>query len=910
MASGGGPALSGEAQAAVEYRGGNLQIVAGAGTGKTEVVAQRVAALLAEGVSPGSIVAFTFTEKAANELKGRIELRVQERLGAAAADRLTRLFVGTIHGYCLRLLQEEVPGYDVYEVLDDHGVAALLSREAYKLELRDLDEKKRLYAAIKRFLRNLQVVECELLDPEVISPPFGNKLRSYIETLDRYRVLPYGQLIVRAVKALEGEELRTRIHKRLRHLIVDEYQDVNKAQVELIKRLKGPEVDLCVVGDDQQAIYQWRGSDANFIIEFSKEFAPVKTFHLLTNRRSRPCLVDLANGFAEAIPERIEKRLNPARPDSDGQEVCLWRAGTEAEEAERIAELIAELHEQRQIRYREIAILVRGKVAFQELRKQLSKKRIPVQVAGRTGLFEEDEAVLLGKTVAWVAGVKWPEQSGRRRKVKKGELVEEYAELFDLQGAEKERLAGFLDGWKAEVRGNLRPPDLLEDYYELLERLEVKKWDPTDEFLVGRLGTLARFSALLKDFESVWRRAWTDPDASGKQRGRKAETYRLYKDLASYIINYASGAYEGFDGVAEERIEAVALMTVHRAKGLEWPVVFLPSLTKKRFAPKNGEEEWLVPPELFNAKRYEGGDADERRLFYVAITRARDWLSLSCHKQVTKRRVKPSPYFEEIASIVGESKPIVSLSIEQVAAQEGKQLVSYSALALFLECPFAFRFREHLGFQPRFATELGYGRAVHAVLRALADRVRESGQLPSEDDLERLVQDRFYLPYAAGPEYRTLLETAKRLIKEYCESYSDDLYRAWDVDRPFELRLDSITVTGTADVIVDQGDGAAEKLAILDYKTSTNSTVDYHLQLQVYASAAKREGLEVSEAILHDLKEAKRVRVPIDDRSLEQAEQRAKDAADQIRRRWFKPRPALSRCKRCEVRTLCSDAEH
>jgi DNA helicase-2/ATP-dependent DNA helicase PcrA len=111
-------------------------------------------------------------------------------------------------------------------------------------------------------------------------------------------------------------------------------------------------------------------------------------------------------------------------------------------------------------------------------------------------------------------------------------------------------------------------------------------------------------------------------------------------------------------------------------------------------------------------------------------------------------------------------------------------------------------------------------------------------------------------------------------------------------------------------VIVDQGDGVAEKLAIVDYKTSTNSTVDYHLQLQVYASAAKREGLEVSEAILHDLKEAKRVRVPIDDRSLEQAEQRAKDAADRIRRRRFKPRPALSRCRRCEVRTLCSDAEH
>ena len=294
------------------------------------MVSQRVVDLLAEGLPAESIVAFTFTERAAEELKNRIAHRVEDRLGTAALDRLSGLFVGTIHAFCFRLLQQRVPRYETYDVLDDNQLTAFLSREANRLGMRQLDPSNRLFASIAAFLKSVDVVENELLDPAAMPDPFGSVLRAYYETLDHYRLLTYGQQVVRAVRELERPELAAEIHARLRHLIVDEYQDVNPAQERLIELLTGPQVELCVVGDDQQAIYQWRGSDVSNIVTFPDRYPSVATFEITTNRRSRPQIIEVANQFARTIPERIEKTMAPHRPPGVGPEpeVVVWSAPT------------------------------------------------------------------------------------------------------------------------------------------------------------------------------------------------------------------------------------------------------------------------------------------------------------------------------------------------------------------------------------------------------------------------------------------------------------------------------------------------------------------------------------------------------------------------------------------------------
>jgi DNA helicase-2/ATP-dependent DNA helicase PcrA len=165
------PVLEGEALAAVNHRGSHVQIIASAGSGKTEVVSQRVAALLAEGVPPSAIVAFTFTERAAEELKNRISLRVEQRIGPDALDVIGGLSIGTIHAYCFRFLQQRVPRYETYDVLDENQLNALVAREGNRLGIKNLGQGG-FFANIRAFLRAIDVIENELLDPDVMPDPF------------------------------------------------------------------------------------------------------------------------------------------------------------------------------------------------------------------------------------------------------------------------------------------------------------------------------------------------------------------------------------------------------------------------------------------------------------------------------------------------------------------------------------------------------------------------------------------------------------------------------------------------------------------------------------------------------------------------------------------------------------------
>ena len=249
----------------------------------------------------------------------------QTRLGRDALDRLNGFFVGTIHSYCFRLLQQHVPKYETYDVLDENQLAAFVSREARRLNVRQFDPRNRLFASIRTFLRSVEVVDNELLDLDSLPDDFRIVLENYYATLARYRLFTYGQQIRAAVEELQRPDVASGVHETLRFLIVDEYQDVNPAQEELIRRLAGPDTELCVVGDDDQAIYQWRGSDVNNIVTFASRYEPVTTFEITTNRRSRPEIIEAANGFAQSIPNRLAKEMNPTRPtEGASPRVVVW----------------------------------------------------------------------------------------------------------------------------------------------------------------------------------------------------------------------------------------------------------------------------------------------------------------------------------------------------------------------------------------------------------------------------------------------------------------------------------------------------------------------------------------------------------------------------------------------------------
>lgn len=906
------PQLKGDALKAVKHRGTHMQIIAAAGSGKTEVVSQRVADLLADGVEPRGIVAFTFTERAAEELKHRIAQRVEARLGRASLDLLVGLFVGTIHSFCFQLLQRYVPRYETYDVVDENQFTALLSREAQRLGVRDLDPRHRLFAGIETFARSVDVVENELIDPDTVPGRFGEILRDYLDMLERYRLMTYGQQIVRAVTALQDPSVAAAVHADLRHLIVDEYQDVNPAQERLIELLVAAGAELCVVGDDDQAIYQWRGSDVGNIVRFKQRYSDVAEFTITTNRRSRPEIIDSANAFARSMPNRLRKQMKADRPASPkGKSVVCWSADTAADEAGWIAQMILDLHDDHGVAYRDMAVLVRGRASYPALIDAFSTFGIPVQPGGRTGLFDAPEAVLLGQTVCWLADIEWRSGYGGSEDIGENDLLDGFRDLFGIEGRGRVDLRTPLRAWKQHAHQDRKPSDLVGEFYELCDVLQVREWDTDDPMNVSRLGTLARFTMLLTDYETVRRRARPDGAVPGEQVGGQDRGPWHYKNLAIHIINYAQGAYEGFDGEPDVDLDAVDLITVHRAKGLEWPVVFVPAMTANRFpSSKTGSvQDWQLPRSMFNAPRYEGSDADERRLFYVAITRARDFVSISRHDRVTKARTRPSPYSDEVeAHRCAPDKVRFPTVDPRHADEEVPVALSFSELSQYLSCGMEYRLRGLLGFQPRLAPELGYGKAVHHMLRAVADHTRETGRVPSAREIDRMLDERFFLPTANKVAHREMKEAARKLIGDYVSQHRDDLFRVWESERPFELRLDGVTISGRADVILDHEGGVPTGLAILDYKTSTRGGSNHDLQLQIYASAGRRESLDVRGAYVHDLKNVSRSAVPVDDAALGAAEQLVVDAAAQLRERAFTAAPSR-KCRSCEVRTVCGSAE-
>ncbi|MDA8061789.1 MAG: PD-(D/E)XK nuclease family protein [Actinomycetota bacterium] len=224
-------------------------------------------------------------------------------------------------------------------------------------------------------------------------------------------------------------------------------------------------------------------------------------------------------------------------------------------------------------------------------------------------------------------------------------------------------------------------------------------------------------------------------------------------------------------------------------------------------------------------------------------------------------------------------------------------------------CGMAFRLRNLVGLQPRLAPELGYGKAVHHGMRAVAEATRDSGQMPGPSEIDAILDASFFLPTANRLLHRQLKDAARRLVTTYAAEHPDDLRRVWEVERPFELHLDGVTLAGRADVILDHEDGVPTALAIVDYKTSTaNEPAHYDLQLQVYADAGRREGLDVRGAYVHDLDTTSREPVPTTPADLASAEQIVTTAAARIRARDYTPDPGR-RCRTCEVRAVCSSAQ-
>ena len=523
-------------------------------------------------------------------------------------------------------------------------------------------------------------------------------------------------------------------------------------------------------------------------------------------------------------------------------------------------------------------------------------------------MFDQPEAELFGRTLCWLVEYEWrvSRYGWQTEPMDDAGLLQQFAALFGLAPEAVGQLEARLRRWKADVDDERRPANLVRNYYEVLSLLDVEHWDLDDPIVVNRMGTLARCSQLLADYEAANRRSRPSPEAPGEQRGARDRGRKYYEWLARYVQNWARGAYESFEGEEDVDLDAVALLTVHKAKGLEWPLVFVPALTDGRFPSRRigKPREWLIPRKLFDASRYEGTDDDERRLFYVALTRARDFLSLSTFQRI-RNSYSPSPYLLEVTAGQALGYAPGEPPVPEPRREEDVETLetSFSELAAFSECGLSYRLRGTIGFQPPLVPEIGYGRAVHHILRLLAEHVRTSGAVPDAASLDELFDRSFYLPAANRPAHRQLKAQARRLIDRYISDWGDDLHRVWAVERPFSLHFGDATIEGRADVILDEA-GDEERLSIVDYKTAADAHERHAFQLRVYTEAGRREGLAVERAFVHDLRGASRHEVGVGAPAISEARAEARMLLDQLRAREFVARPGPP-CARCDVGLLC-----
>lgn len=633
--------LNPQQREAVLHQGGPLLIVAGAGSGKTRVLTNRIAYLLATGrARAGEVIAITFTNKAAAEMRERVEHLV----GPAAG----RMWVSTFHSACVRILRREAAtlglrsSFSIYDSADSQRLLTLVAREL------DLDPKR--YPA-KALASKISSLKDELVDPETFAATSGGGAANDFDTalaqvytryqarLKQAHALDFDDLIMTTVQLLQGfPAVAEHYRRRFRHVLVDEYQDTNHAQYVLVRELVGssrgivddstdmelPRGELTVVGDADQSIYAFRGASIRNILEFEVDYPDARTILLEQNYRSTQTILSAANAVISRNPGRENKRL--WTDSGAGAQIVAYVADTEHEEARFVAEEIDRLGDAEGVRPGDVAIFYRANAQSRALEEVLIRVGLPYKVVGGTRFYERKE---IKDAVAYLRGIDNPDDDVSVRRIlnvpKRGlgdrseSMVAAYAERERISfGAALDRLdevpglgtraitglsafAAMMADLRALSESGAGPAEVLGavlDRSGYLAELRASD-DPQDG---SRVENLAELHAVASEFEQ------TDPE------GNLADFLERVSLVAdSDQIPDDDG---GDDGEARVDQGVVTLMTLHTAKGLEFPVVFL-----------TGMEDGTFPHlrSLSDSQQLE----EERRLAYVGLTRARERLYIS-----------------------------------------------------------------------------------------------------------------------------------------------------------------------------------------------------------------------------------------------------------------------------------------
>ena len=951
---------------AVTHDTGPLLIVAGAGTGKTSVITRRIAHLIAQGKArPEEILALTFTDKAAAEMEARVDELVP--YGYADVEIATFLAFGDslLRGHSL-----EVGLQNDFKVLSRAEQVIFLRDRLFELPLaryrplgdptrhlqaiitlvsrcKDEDISADDYVACAKRLREAAAAtpdDAEAGDRAAAQTELAAVIAAYQAVMLRAGNIDFGDQIVLALRLLRARpHVCSFYQRRFKYVLVDEFQDTNYAQFELVKLLAARHRNVAVVADDDQSIYKWRGAAISNVLGFLEHYADARQIVLTENFRSHQAILDAAYRLIQHNnPDRLEvksgivKHLSAVR-EPPGPEPHHWHYETATQEADHVAQTIRERVEQGTWKLSDVAILVRSNDDADPFLRSLNLRGIPWTFSGNAGLYGRPEVRLL---LAFLRAVAHPDDS----------VSVHYLASSDLYGVpivDLTRCATHADRkhrWLFDVLKEAHTiPELAGEITEeariairhlvsdLVRYMELGREMPTGELLYQFLvdsGWLARMSkaatardeAEVQNISKFFRRIL---DAS------KALKYDNVREFVKHLDALIDAGEDPAVAEADVETPAVRVLTVHKAKGLEFPVVFLVHLVQGRFPTPKRRDALELPTELIK-ELLPTGDfhaQEERRLFYVGMTRARRELFLTSARDYggTRERKVSQFVLEALDLPKDAARPFKGKAVEELEqfapppapldeamapmAADEELLLSHKQVDDYQTCPLKYRYVHLLRVPILRHHTVVYGSTIHAVVEFYLKR-RAEGNYTSLDDLlaeyDRKWLNQGFLTW----EHQEARKAAGReALTRFWHHEEAEGAKPTYIEKDFAFNVGPNRVRGRFDRVDEDLLGAV----VVDYKTSevtkqkdADRRVAASLQLKMYALAWREMTGRLPQRVeLRFIESHVTGRHTPSDEDAELAIEAVRAAADGIRARRFDATPSRQACRYCAYNQIC-----
>jgi DNA helicase-2/ATP-dependent DNA helicase PcrA len=956
--------LNPQQRAAVEHREGPLLIVAGAGTGKTRVIIERVGHLLrtVRGLKPEQILALTFANEAAEEMRQR----AAERFGAKAR----RCRFSTFHAFCYTLLSRQRRS----RALDKTDEWIFLRRHLAEL---DLDyyfkaaEPGRFLADLVDFCSRCHdnlvspadytnhvqrcAAECSAAVQRGETPPLGDdemgrmqEVARVFTTLERLHgeqgLVSFGAMISQAVRLLDASpELLAELQQQYRYILVDEFQDTNTAQFELLVRLAAVHRNVTVVGDDDQAIYRFRGASFASFEQFARRYPDHKRIVLERNYRSTQNILSVA---AAAVSRNALNRYLPDKKlvtSKSGPGVEAWEFADEPAQAEHAAAEIARtIKEGRARTYSEFAVLYRAHHHRSRLVTALRRHGIPFSIRN----LAINQLPVARDLVAYLRAIGDPQDSislvrvlaDRRWRMRLTKLTDLCREAMhrkrslweEIEQGEAARDWEGLESFTSFCKRfrQFAAEDRLKEWYpNLMRELEfprsAQEREPLKAFaeFVARWDDEKSATGMLQEFLEYY-------GYFVEAEGVISLTERNEEFVARPVPHSAQMGF--WDEPEAGGLGKVQLMTAHAAKGLEFERVIVWHLVRRAFPTTHRRPLIELPPALWKGPLPKGDfhTEEERRLFYVALTRARQELALST---ISNPRQRPSPFVDQLQDLTSpeliRKRPVATRAASAAgslpaASQIGKWalspvtprydelVLSISQLDSYLSCPLKYHFQQNWRIPSPKTPPLLFGSIVHGAVKEIVATVVQNGAGLSQESVAQILERRWPVGAIADPvQERKYRELGMEQLQGIAAAAATGKYTLVHQEKPFEIRAGGCLLRGRIDQIHRLSDGSVE---LMEYKTGrpvTQREANQSRQVTLYAQASRDVlGLAPQALTIYNLTNQEAVRTARTEADFRDLEKLIAETALEIRAGSFPPQPGYH-CRYCPFREICPAQE-